>query len=58
MIQNKCIFTGTCKSVKNNLKTIHFDGFCLLGRLRWFEEAQEKATIIINSLLCLYGISP
>lgn len=57
MVQNNCIFTVTCKTVKNNLKTTHFDGFCLLGRLRWFKQAQEKAAIIIN-LLCLYGISP
>lgn len=58
IIRNNCIFTVTCKTVKNNLKTIHFDGFCLLGRLRWFEEAQEKAAILTNSLLCLYGVSP
>lgn len=58
MVQNNCIFTVSCKTVKNNLKTIHFDDFCLFGRLKWFKQAQEKAAIIINSLLCFYGISP
>lgn len=56
MVQNNCIFTVTCKTVKNNLETIYFDDFCLFGRLRWFKQAQEKAAIIINTL-CFYGIS-
>lgn len=47
--QNNCIFTVTCKTVKNNLKNINFDEFCLLGRLRWVKQAQEKAAIVINS---------